>query len=185
MLNKVKDIKKTADILLNKRLKLWEEKKYEELICEAEMNDKQLPKRNAHITEEDAYKNFNRLALQGKLRSACRFITERESGVRVMTPDEKIEPGKTNVEGLQYKHPEQAEVHPDAFEQCDELPYLVKVDITAAHVEKAARSLSRGAGPTGVDGDQMSSLLQKYGSQSAELRISFCFINQKIGKSDS
>ena len=51
MLNKVKDIKKTADIirLLNKRMKLWEYNKYEELVQEAQMNDKQLPKRNAHI----------------------------------------------------------------------------------------------------------------------------------------
>ena len=90
-----------------------------------------------------------------------------------MTPDEKIEQGKTIFEGLQDKHPEQAEAHPDAFEQCDERPYLVEVDITAAHVEKAARSLSVGAGPTCVDGDQMSSLLLKYGSQSAELRDAF------------
>ena len=44
-----------------------------------------------------------------------------------MTPDEKIEQGKTIFEGLQDKHPEQAEAHPDAFEQCDELPYLVEV----------------------------------------------------------
>ena len=69
MLNKVKDIKKTADIrrLLNKRTKLWEDNKYEELVQEAQMNDKQLPKRNAHINDEDAYKIFNRLALQEKL----------------------------------------------------------------------------------------------------------------------
>ena len=97
-----------------------------------------------------------------------------------MTPDEKIEQGKTIFEGLQDKHPEQAEAHPDAFEQCDELPYLVEVDITAAHVEKAARSLSGGAGPTGVDGDQMSSLLLKYGSQSAELREGFALSIRKL-----
>ena len=112
------------------------------MIQEAQMNDKQLPKRNAHINDDDAYKIFNRLALQGKLRSACRFITERESGVRVMTPDEKDDQGKPIFEGLQEKHPEQAEIHPEGFEMCEELPYLVEVDITAAHVEKAARSLS-------------------------------------------
>ena len=54
--------------------------------------------------------------------------------MRVMTPDEKDDQGKTVFEGLQDKHPEQAEAHPEAFEECDELPYLVEVDITAAYV---------------------------------------------------
>jgi len=30
-------------------------------------------------------------------------------------------------------NPEQAVTHPEAFEECEELPYLVEVDITAAH----------------------------------------------------
>ena len=53
------------------------------------MNDKQMPKRNTHINDDDTSKIFKRLTLQGKLRSACRFIAERDSGVRVMTPDKK------------------------------------------------------------------------------------------------
>ena len=96
---------------MNKQTQLWEDNKFEELVQEAQMNDKQMPKRNAQINEDDAYKIFNRLALQGKLRSACRFITERDSGVRVMTPDEKDDQGKTIFEGLRDKQLEQTEAH--------------------------------------------------------------------------
>ena len=38
--------------------------------------------------------------MQGKLQSACRFITERDGGVRVMSPEEDAGDGKTVFEGL-------------------------------------------------------------------------------------
>ena len=52
---------------MNKRTKLWEDNKFEELVQEAQTNDKQMPKRNAHINDDDACKIYNRLVLQGKL----------------------------------------------------------------------------------------------------------------------
>jgi len=78
MLNMVKDIKKTKDIrrLLTKRIQLWDDRKYDETIHEAEMCDKMLPKRSTNVSDDEAVKIFDRLVMQGKLRSACRFITE-------------------------------------------------------------------------------------------------------------
>ena len=57
------------------------------------------------------------------------------------------------------KHPEQAEANSDAFEICNDLPFLVDVDITGSHIDKAARSFTGEAGPSGVDGDQLSAML--------------------------
>ena len=42
--------------------------------------------------------------------------------------------GKTVLEVLKMKHPEQAESHPDAFVECEELPVLIDVTVTEAHV---------------------------------------------------
>ena len=38
--------------------------------------------------------------MQGKLRTACRFITERDGGVRVMSPEEDAGDGITVLKGL-------------------------------------------------------------------------------------
>ena len=64
------------------------------------------------------------------------------------------------------KHPEQAEANRDAFENCNDLRFLVDVDITGSHIEKAVRSFTGGAGPSGVDGDQLSAMFLNYGSHS-------------------
>ena len=141
---------------------------HDALIHEAQMCDKMLPKRSSHVSDDEAVKIFDRLVMQGKLRSACRFITERDGGVRVMPPEEDARNGKTVFDGLLDKHPEQAEANRDAFENCNDLPFLVDVDITGSHIEKAARSFTGGAGPSGVDGDQLSAMLLNYGSHSIE-----------------
>ena len=142
---------------------MWGAEKYDELVHEAEMCDKLLPKRSTHVNDNEAQKIFDRLVMQGKLRAACRFITEREGGVRVMSPDEDAGDGTTVFEGLQHKHPEQEEANADAFENMDELPFLVDVDISGSHIEKTARGFSGGAGPSGLDGDQLRGMLLKIG----------------------
>ena len=107
------------------------------------MCDTMLPKRSSHVSDDEAVKIFDRLVMQGKLRSACRFITERDGGVRVMSPEEDAGDGKTVLEGLLEKHPEQAEANKDAFENCNDLPFLVDVDITGVHISKSSKKFHR------------------------------------------
>ena len=54
------------------------------------------------------------------------------------------------------KHSAQAdhEANPEAFLECDKLPSLLDVDITASHVEKIAKVLSGSAGISGLDSQQ-------------------------------
>ena len=42
---------------------------------------------------------------------------------------------------------------------CNDLPFLVDVDITGSRIEKAARRFTKRAGPSGVDGNQLSAML--------------------------
>jgi hypothetical protein len=173
ILQRNKEIVKTADIrrLISRRLKLWNEKRFFDLISEAEMCDKKLSSKQVKMTEEKAVAIFTRLLLSGKIREATRFITERQESGGVMLPHEDaIKPaGKTVLEVLQMKHPNQAEPHADAFIDCDVLPVLVDVTVTGAHVRKTAHKLSGSAGPSGADSTHWQSWLLKYGNHSNEL----------------
>ena len=164
---------KTADIrrLILRRLKLWSEKRFVDLISEAEMCDKKLPNNQGKITDEKAVAIFTRLLLNGKIREATRFITEtQESGGVMMPHEEAIKPaGKTVLEVLEMKHPDQAEPHSDAFVACDELPVLIDVIVTESHVCKTAHKLSGSAGPSGADSTHWQNWLLKYGNHSKEL----------------
>jgi len=61
--------------------------------------------------------------------------------------------------------------------------FLVDVDITGSHIEKAARSFTGGAGPSGVDGDQLSAMLLNYGSHSTDLREAFALSTRRLANS--
>ena len=78
ILQRNKEIVKTADIrrLISRRLKLWSEKRFLDLISEAELCDKKLPSKQIKMTDDKAVAIFTRLLLNGKIREATRFITE-------------------------------------------------------------------------------------------------------------
>ena len=120
------------------------------------------------MTDDKALSILTRLLLNGKIREAVRFITERQESGGVMLPTEDaIKPaGKMVLEVLQLKHPEQAEPHIDAFVKCEELPTLLKVTITEDHI---CHKLSGSAGPSGADLTLWHSMLLKYGNHSKEL----------------
>ena len=86
---KDKDVTKTSDIrkLIARRLKLWNDQRFQELISEAEMCNKKLPQNQMKITDEKALVIFSRLIFTGKIREATRFITERQESGGIMMPD--------------------------------------------------------------------------------------------------
>ena len=101
ILQRNKEIVKTADIrrLISRRLKLWNEKRFFDLISEAEMCDKKLSSKQVKMTEEKAVAIFTRLLLSGKIREATRFITERQESGGVMLPHMKMQ---LNLLGKQF-----------------------------------------------------------------------------------
>ena len=57
------------------------------------------------------------------------------------------------------KHPEQKIPEADDFMNCENIPPLIDVDRTAAHVDQAAKQLSGGAGISGFDSYQLQRVL--------------------------
>ena len=64
------------------------------------------------------------------------FITDRSENGGILKPDDVVGNGKTVKDVLEEKHPDQAEPSPEAFIICENLPALVEVDITEAHIKK-------------------------------------------------
>ena len=65
--------------------------------------------------------------LQGDLRAAAHWITERPEG-GLLNPTESV------VEALKSKHPEPKIPSNDSIPCCENLPYFEDTEITAAHV---------------------------------------------------
>ena len=120
--------------------------------------------------------------LEGKIRSATRFLTERTEGGGVMDPNESAgkPQGKSVMEVLLSKHPDQQIPDEAAFIQCEELPIFLDVEITATYIERVAHKLSGGAGPSGFTSSQLQDLLLKYGNHSAEVREAFSALSRRL-----
>ena len=148
VLQKDKNVKKSIDIrrLVKRRMQMWKEDLLEELIKEAELCDKKLPKSvSTKMSEEKAINLFSGMIMQGKIRQAFRFITDRSETGGILSPDDDSGTGKTVQQVLQSKHPEQKTPDPDAFIVCEELPVLIDVDVASEHILKTASTLSGGA----------------------------------------
>ena len=85
---------------------------------------------------------------------------------------------------MKSKHPAQAEANPEAFLECDELPSLLDVDITASHVEKIAKVLSGSAGISSLDSQQWHSMLLKFGKVSEHLRESIAALTRRLANTN-
>lgn len=173
VLQRDKMIKNGSDIrrLIKRRLDMWNNALFDELIQEAIRCDRQLPASKQPLDEEHKTRIFTRLVLQGKLREATRWITDR-SGDGVLLPEDKLPNGQIVFEVLKSKHPGQMTPNDNTFLTCEQLPIMVDVDISSDHIEKMARSLHGSAGPSGTNSDQWKSMLLRYGAHSERLRES-------------
>eukprot|EP00978_Attheya_sp_CCMP212_P030173 scaffold109998_cov63-Attheya_sp.AAC.2 len=121
-------------------------------------------------TQEQREKIFENLMLQGKLRQAVRFVTEREkAGIMIPTDiDEKS--GLPVIDALRSKHPPARIAEVEDLEKYGTLPEFVRVNITDETVEKVVRCLSGPAGPGGTDATSLQHWLLRFGSASLRLR---------------
>uniref|UniRef100_A0A8D8RP38 Reverse transcriptase domain-containing protein n=1 Tax=Cacopsylla melanoneura TaxID=428564 RepID=A0A8D8RP38_9HEMI len=155
--------------LLKKRMEMWTKEQFDELVQEAIRCNKRFKQGIPKCDENHKIRVFTRMVLQGKLRDATRWLTDRSSG-GVHKLNDVLPDGRTVFEVLQEKHPEQLNPDPNLFLSDDPLPALIDVDVSSNHIEKVARTLRGGAGPSGTDADQWKSMLLRYGHQSALLR---------------
>ena len=85
------------------------------------------------------------MILQGKIREALRFITNRFESSGLLQPDDDVDKGKTGKEVLDSRHLPQSEAIPETFITAH-LPTLVNIDVTEGHILKSAQHSSGGAG---------------------------------------
>ena len=167
-----RSVHKGADIhrLLDCRLTLWKDESFDVLIQEAERCDRSLCNSYhsfSRYTDDHLVKVFTKLMLQGNVRAAVCWITERAGGGVLKSSDSTT---VSVVDALRLKHPE-PQIPPESiFPCCDGLPYLKDSEITAAHVQTVAWHLQGGAGPGGCDLRHWKDVLLRFGSTSGHLR---------------
>jgi len=168
--------------LISRRLDMWACGQFEILLQEAELCDKNLPKNSSKMSDEQAVKVFSRLMLENKIREATRFLTERQESGGIMSPDDDAgkPQGKTVMEVLLSKHPDQINPDEEAFVECEELPIFLDVEITSSHVVRVAHRLSGGAGPSGLSSSSLQDMLLKFGNHSADLREAYAALSRRL-----
>lgn len=185
-------VRKAIDIrrLLKRRLTLWKQSSFDLLLQEAERCDRvlQSPRNssNKQHDEEHLIKIFTKLLLQGKVRDAVKWVTGGHSG-GVLEPHQLFTvdgTSKTVLEVLQSKHP--ASTIPNlsqTFQMPTELPLLADIEITSSHIERVARRLRGGAGPSGTDSTKWQDFLLNYGSHSEHLRDAVASLTRRLSNS--
>ncbi|CAA9994685.1 unnamed protein product, partial [Nesidiocoris tenuis] len=169
--------------VLTKRMDLWRESKFDEVLQEAIRCERQLKKYQKSYEDIDhSARVFTRLITKGKLRDGTRLITNR-SGGGVLQPNDRLDDGRTVLEILESKHPEQLQPDPSLFLQDENLPVLVDVNISETHISKAAHRLKGSAGPSGTDGDQWRNMLLRYGNHSLRLREAVASLTRFLANS--
>ncbi|CAB0015791.1 unnamed protein product [Nesidiocoris tenuis] len=155
--------------IIQKRIDMWNEEHFDEMLTEAEKCDRRLSKKRKPDDSDHEIRIFTRLVMQGKLKDATRWITKRSNG-GVLTPETILDNGMTVFETLKMKHPPQFSPEPDIFLDNEPLPHMPNVDITSNHIESVARRIRGSAGPSGTDAEQWRNMLLRYGSHSQQLR---------------
>ena len=162
---------------LRKRLVLWDDGKFDELMREARSIQERfkIESKNKSKSPESIAKNFAKLMLLGKVNAALRLLDKETSlGVANITEETMGELKKLHPEG------KQAEVQ---TLMKGEVPYFDPIifhNIDESSIAKAAQRTKGAAGPSGLDADGWRRILvsKNYGKIGKDLRSA-------ISKNDS
>ena len=124
------------------------------------------------------------MMMEGKVRSAMRWLTSRSGGGLLHPNDEVIDSTtktrKLVIDILKEKHPVAKQSKEEARIQVDSLPELETVTITSSYIEKFARSMHGGAGPSGTDSEHWKDAFLRFGGHSSALRDEVAALITKI-----
>ena len=173
---------------------MWAEGRYDALFSEAvrgsESCGRRFSRRATPKEHDHTIRVFHRLIIQGKLRSAVRWIMDRDqNGLLIATDMTRMRNSDgdfvdmTVLDALRLKHPEPGETSEEACPSYDDLPDLIDLDITGGHIQMVARSLRGGAGPGGSDAAAWQDWLLRYGAHSERLRDSVAHLARTMANS--
>ena len=102
--------------------------------------------------DEHRAKTLHSLVLRGKLLTAVRWITERETGGVIKPAERCTKTGDILMEFLRTKHPKARPPTSASMKSYPDCPLeLISMDITGDTVTEVAGRLSGGAGPGGME----------------------------------
>ena len=180
MLQEADGVRKARDIrdLLRSRLAHWTDGKFvplmDDFLAQARLRDGPI----AEKTDKEAFRAFHAKLTSGRVRAACRNLTNRDGGGLLHPTDKCTKTGRPVLDVLKSKHPplrDPTELGSEdgVFEPYPALPKAMPLCITQDVVETVASKLSGAAGPGGTDGEELKSWLLWYGSHSQSLRDEF------------
>ena len=191
MLQRDPNIKRNRDIraLLNQRLDEWQTGEFALLVDQCELAMKShLAQRQGNTTPQQRAKRFNHLMLQGEIRQAVRYITEREQ-LAVFSPDDITATSSGEpipvMDVLREKHP-----LPTSLRAADlpafpgPPPAFPRLHITDDVLARAATRLSGACGPSGVDGPTFKTLALYHREASTCLRAAYGKLTAWIANSN-
>ena len=193
ILQRDKMIKKVSDVkrLLDRRLSMWSEDKFDLLVQEAKRCDRSLYKATRVSHKEDhVIKIFTRLMLQGKIKSAMSWLADKFKGT-VLKPTDRVTVKSDNhelksvtvIDALKMKHPDPKPPHSSTLLVTEELPQFEDLQITGAHINVIAHRIKGSAGPGGCHSSHWQDALLRFGSLSQKLRDIVANLSSMIANS--
>ena len=137
---------KENDHALKRRIVLWRQERYEELMHEAEAIQKRILKHPRLKTQEDVPRKFRHKMEEGNVRQAARLLQPHcEEGLLPINDD--------TIEKLKQKHPTKKGASQEALLTGEiEVPHEVTFrSITSEMVRKVATETKGAPGPSGMD----------------------------------
>jgi hypothetical protein len=180
MLQRDRLVRKGIDIrrVLRRRMGMWQDGEFDLLVEEAIRCNKSLRRTTSpKAAETHLVSVFTKLMLQGKVKSALRWLSDQSKG-KVFHPKDVVEVknsqgvmSKTSVlEVLKSKHPDPVTPPVSALIKCDSLPSFSDVEVTGAHIHHASSRVQGSAGPCGSDASHWQDVLLRFGAHSERLR---------------
>ena len=186
MLQRDRMIKRSCDVrrVIERRMDLWKNQEFNVLLQEAIRCDKSLKNtRKSDMNKDHVTKVFTKLMLQGKIRAAVRWLSEKARG-GILHPMDQVE-SKVSVklqvwEVLRNKHPNPSIPSNDPLIENEVLPEFEDVEICRSHVLKVVRQIQGGTGPGGCDAIHWQDALLPYGAHSGRLRESVATLCRRL-----
>ena len=167
---------------------LWEKGKIAELVKNIFNSARQGEGKGKCVEDDDSIaRKFHSMMIEGKVRQAVPWVTNRDDGGVLHPDDVDTKIGKTVVEVLESKHPscmipQLGKEGWASFEDYDEQLNSVLVYYDQEIVQNVADKMQGGAGPSTVDAQAMSSWRLKFGKNSHLLREEMASWVEWLGK---
>lgn len=168
---------------LQRRLSLWKEGKFDDLVREGSALQQRLESSKKCHSGDQVERIFSRLMIQGKVKAAMKYLSDNANG-GILGLDDVVEGshGRTARELLRDKHPMQKFPSYSALLQgpVNDVPSVIFDQIDGCAIKQAALRTQGSGGPSGMDSNAWRRLCCSFGKQSDELCNSLAHVARRL-----